>query len=83
MLYSSSGVIESKGWDTGALLDGLSACSAVPGQGVLRSSAAVPLVVYVVDETGLCVRMQGAVWGTVCSTHLPRNNGEKLPHLHR
>ena len=59
-------------------LDGLSGFSAyAPGQGVLWSSAAVPVVVYAAVY-GLCVRIQSSIWGIVCLTHL-RNNGEKLP----
>ena len=42
-------------------LDGLSAFSAEPGEGVLWLSVAVPFVVYYVAANGLYVRMQGAV----------------------
>ena len=59
-------------------LEGLSAFSAEPVQGVLRLSATVPFVFYSVAENGLCVRMQGAVWVIVCLTLLRRNIGEKL-----
>ena len=46
----------------------------MPGQIVLWSSAAVPIVFYSGAGNGLCVRMQGAVWGIVCLAHLLRNN---------
>ena len=40
-------------------------------------SAVVLVVSYAVAVNGLCVQMQGVfVWGLVCLTHLPRNNGE-------